>query len=157
MDNRRFLIVLLTCLLILPCLKDANSADWTWFDKGSNNLSFFYDAESTNLLPDNIIRVWVKAIPETEEDRVRHIQSERKAGFAISDYWGSSIGLFEINCKNKKSACVQETSYSIKGESIKLNSVKHPYLNHQYITAETTMEELYKNLCVKKDLKKKSR
>ncbi len=53
MDKRKFLsklyIVLLTSLLILPCSKDVNGADWIWFDTGLNNSSFFYDADILSL------------------------------------------------------------------------------------------------------------
>jgi hypothetical protein len=159
MDKRRFFsklyIVLLTCLLILPCSKDANGADWTWFGKGQNSfLLFFYDSESINFLSNNIIRVWVKIIPESEEDRVRYIQDTRKEDQTIPDNWGFSTSLFEINCKNKTYTCIQSTTYSIKNELIKSDIAKYPY---KEITPETIMETLSKIVCAKKDLKKERR
>jgi hypothetical protein len=138
------IIVLLTCLLILPCSKEVNGADWISYGK-SNGLLFFYDAEDLTFLRHNINRVWTASIPESEEVRVRHIQNERKAGLAMPENWGFLTSLYEINCKNKTSALLESKVYNINDKLISTDTVKHPSPTN--ISPGTMMIELYKNVC----------
>jgi len=122
-----------------------------WISYGkSNGLLFFYDAENMSFLRHNINRVWIASIPESEEDRVRHIQNERNAGLAMPENWGFLTALYEINCKNKTFTLLESADYNIKDELIGTHTVKEPSPTH--IAPETMMEELYKNVCRKKDL-----
>jgi len=153
MDKRRlfskFCIVLLTCLFMLPCYsKDVVGEEWISYGK-SNGLLFFYDAEDITFLRHNINRVRITSIPESEETRVRHIQNKRNAGLAMPENWGFLKALYEINCKNKTYTLLESIDYNIKDELIGTNTVKHP--SHTHISPETMMEELYKNVCRKKD------
>jgi len=140
------IIVLLTCLLILPCSKEVNGADWIWYGK-SNGLLFFYDAEDTTFLRHNINQVWIASIPESEQERVRHIQNEKNTGLAMRENWGFLKALYEINCKNKTSTLLESRDYNIKDELIGTHIVAHP--SPTRISPETMMEELYKNICRK--------
>jgi hypothetical protein len=148
------IIVLLTCLLILPCSKDVNGADWIWYGK-SNGLLLFYDTENITFLRHNINQVWTASIPESEKGRVRHIQNERNAGLAMPENWGFLKALYEIDCKNKTCTLLESTYYNTKDELIDRRTVKHPSPTH--ISPGTMIEELYKNVCGKKDTKEKER
>jgi hypothetical protein len=158
MDKRRFFsmlyFVLLTCLLILPCPKDVSGADWEPYTTGQG-IIFFYDADNIIYLPNNIIRAWVLMIAESEESRLRYLMNERKAGRGLPDNWGHLVTLYEINCKNKTYAVIQSTSYSTKKELIQNETIEHP--SHEYMPPGTMSEELYKNICIEKDSKKKGR
>jgi hypothetical protein len=158
MDKRRFFsrlyFVLLTCLLILPCSKDVSGADWMPYFKG-DNLSYFYDAQGISFLPNNIIRVWTKCIPKSEEDRVQYIHNIRKMAPNISDNWSSSQVLYEINCKNRTFTVIQVYEYDTEDNVITIASIKGPPISD--ISPDTMMEDLYKIVCPKKDPKKKGR
>jgi len=142
----RAIIILLTCLMILPCSKEANCADWIWYGK-SDGFLYFYDAEDTTFLRHNINQVWIASIPESEKERVRHIQDEKNAGLAMPENWGFLKTLYEINCKNKTSTLLESRDYNIKDELMGTHKIIHPSPKH--ILPETMMEELYKNICRK--------
>ena len=150
MNDRRFFskfyFVLLTCLLILPCSNEVNGADWMWYGK-SNGLLFFYDAENTTFLRHNVNQVWIASIPESEKERIRHIQNEKNAGLAMPENWGFLKTLYEINCKNKTSTLLESRSYNIKDVLIGTHIATNPSPTH--ISPKTMMEELYKNICRK--------
>jgi hypothetical protein len=146
------IIILLTSLLILPCSEEVNGADWIWYGK-SNGLLFFYDTEDITFLRHNINKVWIANIPESEENRVRHIQNQRKAGLAAPEDWGFLKALYEINCRDKTCTLLESRDYNIKDELIDKHTVKDPSPTH--ILPKTMMEELYKNVCGKKDTKEK--
>jgi hypothetical protein len=159
MNKRRLFskpyIVFFISLFVLLCVsKDVISADWRYCC-GSKDFEYYYDKDSINFLPNNIIRVWIKIIPESEEDRVTHIQNERKTDPTIPDNWGYSKGLIEFNRKNKTYTCIESIDLSIKGKIIKSDTSKNP--SHEYIPPETMVEKLCKIVCVKKDLKKERR
>jgi hypothetical protein len=148
-------IVFFISLFVLLCVsQDVFGADWRYCC-GLKNSEYYYDKDSVNFLPNSIIRVWVKIIPESEEDRVRHIQDVRNTDPTIPDNWGHSKGLVEINCKDKTFACIKSIDNSTNGKLIKSDTAKNP--SHEYIPPETMSEELYKSVCVKKTLKKKKR
>ena len=112
------IIVLLTCLLILPCPKDVNSAEWKQHFKGCG-LLYFNDAKSIILLPNNIIRVWTKYIPQSEEDRVKHIQDTREIVQTMPenwDNWASTQVLYDINCKNRTFKTLEFSHYATENE-----------------------------------------
>jgi hypothetical protein len=145
------IIVLLTCLLILPCSKDVNGADWISYGK-SNSLLLFYNAENITFQRHNINQVWTASIPESEEVRVRYIQNQRKAGLAMPENWGFLTSLYEINCKDKTSTLLESKVYNINDKVISTDTVKHPSPTH--ISPETMMGELYKNVCRKTEKRK---
>jgi hypothetical protein len=152
MDKRRFLskcyFVLLTCLLILPCSKDANGAVWKWYGKGAHGTFYFYDVESINYLPQNFVRVFVKSIPGDEASREREIAEWRKTIPTIPDNWSYTIYLYEVNCKDRTFKALQGTAYNTKDEVI-ISSIAIEDSNHIHITPESMMEKLSGTVCVK--------
>jgi hypothetical protein len=140
MDKRRFFsklyIVLLTCLLILPCSKDVISADWIFIGKAENNGSWYYDAESINFLPNNIIRVWAKHIPNE----------------AAARRFVYSLTLWEVICKDNTLNILAVMDYNYKDELI--YSEKAPKPNPDYIVPASIGYVMQKTVCSLKDLKK---
>jgi hypothetical protein len=152
MDKRKFFskfyIVLLTYMLVLPCYsKDVNGAEWKFYFKSQN--LYFYDAQSINYLPDNSVRVFIKIISEAEEGRVRELTNLQKVDPTVPDNWPYWTILYEINCKDRTFKVLQLTQYNTKNETIYTTSIEKPSFN--YISPETMMEALSKNVCVKKD------
>ncbi len=142
------IIVLLTCLLILPCSKDVNGADWIRYGRGESGTEYFYDVQSINYLPHNSVQVFVKMIQEDEESRAREIAEWRKGYPAFPDNFSYSTFLYEINCKDRTFKTLQGTGYNIKDEVI-ISSIAIEDSNHIYITPESMMEKLSGTVCVK--------
>jgi len=148
-NNFGVIIVLLTCLLILPCSKDVNGADWIRYGKGESGNELFYDIQSINYLPRNSVQVLVKMIPEDEESRVREIAEWRKGYSAFPDNFSYSTFLYEINCKDRTYKVLQGATYNTKNEIIIATTIEHPVLDN--ISPGSMMEGLYKIVCVEKE------
>jgi hypothetical protein len=147
------IIVLLTCLLILPCSKDVNGADWIRFGKGEGGNELFYDIQSINYLPNSSVRVLVKMIPEDEESRVRERAEWRKGYSEFPDNFSYSTFLYEINCKDRTFKVLEGATYNKENETIIDTTIEYPRLDN--ISPESMMEGLYKIVCEEKDSKKK--
>jgi hypothetical protein len=143
------IIVLLTCLLILPCSKDVSGADWIRYGKGESGNELFYDIQSINYLPNSSVRVLVKMIPEDEESRVREIAEWRKGYSAFPDNFSHSTFLYEINCKDRTFKVLQGATYNKENKKIIATTIEHPVLDN--ISPESMMGGLYKIVCVEKD------
>ena len=143
------IIVLLTCLLILPCPKDVNGAEWKFFFKTYDGSVFFYDVQSINYLPYNTVQVFVETIPDDEESRVKHLANLRKVNPKIPDNWLCTIRLCEMNCKDRSFKILEIREYNAKSETVDRKSIENP--SPGYISPESAIEALYKTVCVKKD------
>jgi hypothetical protein len=159
MDKRRFFskfyFVLLTCLLILPCSKDVNSEYWQLYFKGSDSLLYYYDADGINVLPNNIIRMWIKSTPESEEGRAKEVMYLRIVEPTTPYYYSYSTILYEINCKDRTFKALYVATYNTEHKKLSSTSMTNPSLAR--ILPESMMDELSKIVCVKKDLKKEKR
>jgi hypothetical protein len=146
------IIVLLTCLLILPCPKDVNGADWKLYGK-LNGLEFFYDVQSIHYLLNNSIQVFVETIPGDEESRVKDLATLRKVNPKIPDNWLCTIRLCEINCKDRSYKILEIREYNAKNKIVDRKFIENK--SSGYISAESAIEALYGIVCVEKDSKKK--
>ena len=159
MDKHRFFsrlyFVLLTCLLILPCSKDASGAEWIYYGEQDGGLQGYYDKESLIYLPNNSIRVFQKAIPKDEESRVGYLMKLRKADPKIPDNCSYATTLFEINCKNRSYKILEITEYNANDEIVDSTHTENPSTN--YLLPDSMVQKLYIAVCVKKDSKKKER
>jgi len=153
MDKRRFFskfyFVLLTCLLMLSCSKDVNSADWTYCCK-SQETKYYYDAESINFLPKNIIRVWMITIPRSGDERLSSIPERRKSYPAA---WSYEKALLEINCIDNTWSILALTLYNDKDKVIQSTKSPKPY--PEYAEPDSTPDLINKTICSLKDSKKK--
>jgi hypothetical protein len=144
MDKHRFFsrlyIIFFISLSVLLCVsKDVISADWIFIGKADNNGSWYYDTESINFLPNNIIQVWAKHIP-TEVAARRYVYS---------------LTLWEVNCEDNTLNILAVMDYNDKDEVI--YSEKAPKPNPDYIVLGSIGYVLQKTICLTKDLKKKRR
>ncbi len=154
MDKRRFFsrfyFVLLAFLLILPCSKYVNCAEWIRYSTGGGVLRL-YDAGSINYLPNNSVRVLVKTIPENEEIRLKMIADFRKIDPAL-DNFRQLNSLYEVNCKDRTYKSLQVIFYDNEGRAIGKLTDEEPSVI--YISPESMEELLYKKMCVKKETTK---
>ncbi|MGO9139347.1 MAG: surface-adhesin E family protein [Syntrophales bacterium] len=148
---RGIIILLLTCLPILPCPKDVGGAEWIRYATGGGVLRL-YDAESINYLPNNSVRVFVKMIPEDEEIRLKMIADFRKIDPTL-DNFRQLRSLYEINCKDRTYKSVQIIFYNKEERAI--GKLTDEEASVTYISPESTEELLYEKMCVKKDTTKK--
>jgi hypothetical protein len=108
-------------------------ADWRFLQKNFQG-EFFYDAEKITRSSGNTVGIWLKIIYSE-----KFIKEE---GF---DDLEQTIGLWEINCKDKK-ACLLSTSHYAKEEEISVPQVWLPP-EWKSIAPDTIMDILYQELC----------
>jgi hypothetical protein len=148
MDKRRFFskfyFVLLICLLILPCSKYADGARWVFYGASQVEINY-YDADSVTPLPNNIIRVWVKHIPQ---DAAIPLKLPNAFLFNIPENCPHSIALYEINCTNSTFDVLALTEYNDKGEVTYSEASPIGYTN---IAPDSVGNSLKKIVCQIKD------
>ena len=136
MENR-LKIKLLTFVVVVGLVMFSNTeiggADWRFLQKDFQG-EFFYDAEKITRSSGNTVGIWLKIIYSE-----KFIKEE---GFGDLK---QTIGLWEIDCKDKK-ACLLSTSHYAKEEEI---SAPQVWLSPEWksITPGTIMDTLYQELC----------
>ena len=112
---------------------EIGGADWRFLQKNFQG-DFFYDAERITRSSGNTVGIWLKIIYSE-----KFIKEE---GF---DDLKQTIGLWEIDCKDKK-ACLLSTSHYAKEEEISSPQVWLPP-EWKSIAPDTIMDALYQELC----------
>ena len=114
---------------------EVNGADWK-FLKGNFQGEFFYDKERITRSSEDIVGVWLKTVYSREF-------KEREA----LDNLDQTVGLWEINCRDKQAWLISTSHYSREGEISPPLSWFPP--EWKSIGSDTIMDALYKELCVK--------
>jgi len=108
-------------------------ADWK-FLKANVEGEFFYDAENVTRSAANIVGVWLKIVYSEkfkEQEDLTHLSQ--------------TIGLWEIDCKDKK-MCLLSTSHTSKEMEISVPQVWLPP-DWKSISPDTIMDTLHKKVC----------
>jgi hypothetical protein len=124
---------LLISLLGIFSYTGVYGADWK-FLKANVEGEFFYDAENVTRSAANIVGVWLKIVYSEkfkEEEDLTHLSQ--------------TIGLWEIDCKDKK-MCLLSTSHTSKEVEILVPQVWLPP-DWKSISPDTIMDTLYKKVC----------
>ena len=108
-------------------------ADWK-FLKANAEGEFFYDAEKVTRSAANIVGVWLKIV-----------YSEKFKEQEDLTQLSQTIGLWEIDCKDKK-RCLLSTSHISKGGETSAPQVFLPP-EWKSIAPDTIIDSLYKELC----------
>ena len=158
MDKRRFFskpyIVFFIILFVLLCIsKDVIGANWKFVGQ-TEEFSWYYDAESINLLQ-NDIRVLVKYIPNDEDARLRYLESRQKKQIGLPDNYSHSLFLYEVNCEDKTIKTLIITEYTNEEEIIKSENMSNPA--PIYTVPGSIGYKIQKTICSLKDSKKKRR
>lgn len=132
----KWLLVILSCTLLLG-LTEAWGADWKYCGQ-TDNASYFYDPESM-IRQENIIKVWVKAV-YSEEGR---LDEAAKLGGDYSNLT-DSIGLVEIDCRNKWHHVSMLSVYSMEGE-VTISDVRER--ERDFIVPESILDSFYRTVC----------
>lgn len=113
-------------------------ADWKPY--GSNEqYYYYYDTQSITYPSKNVVRVWGK-MDFTEKGVLNWVGELGKRYENLSHV----IFLMEINCAEKKSRSLSDSSYDNKGDVI-ISS--HSPSEWRFIIPETMNENLYKEIC----------
>jgi hypothetical protein len=109
-------------------------ADWKFLKTGPQG-EFFYDTERITR-SENIVGVWLRIVYSKE--------FKEKEGL---DNLNQTVGLWEINCREKQVCLLSTSHYSGEGEI----SPPQVWLPPEWksIGADTIMDALYKELCKK--------
>jgi hypothetical protein len=124
---------LLISLLGIFSYTGVYGADWK-FLKANVEGEFFYDAENVTRSAANIVGVWLKIVYSEkfkEEEDLTHLSQ--------------TIGLWEIDCKDKK-MCLLSTSHTSKEVEVSVPQVWLPP-DWKSISPDTIMDTLYKKVC----------
>jgi hypothetical protein len=136
MENRlkiKILVLAIGTGLIIFCDTEIGGADWKFLQKNFQG-EFFYDAGQITRSSENAVGIWLKIVYSAE-----FIKEE---GF---DELKQTIGLWEINCKDKK-VCLLSTSHHSKEGEISAPQVWLPP-EWKAITPGTIMDALYQEFC----------
>ena len=129
------LILLFGIMIALEILNHAGvyGADWKllWTDHQGE---FLYDKENITHPSKNTVGVWLKMV-----------YSERFKKQEDLDPLSQSVGLWEIDCQDKK-ICLLSTSHYSEGSEISAPQIWLPPA-WKSITPNTVLEALYKELC----------
>jgi hypothetical protein len=108
-------------------------AAWKFLQTNSQG-EFFYDSENITRSKGNIVGVWLKIVYSKE--------FKEKEGL---DDLNQTVGLWEINCQDKKVCLLSTSHYSKEGEI----SAPQVWLPPEWksIAPNTIMDTLYKELC----------
>ena len=114
---------------------EIDGADWKSLKKSFQG-EFFYDTERITRSSEDIVGVWLRIVYSKE--------FKEKEGL---DHLNQTVGLWEINCKDKQ-VCLLSTSHgSGEGEILSPQVWLPP--EWKSIGPETIMDTLYKELCKK--------
>jgi len=119
--------------LVIFCDTEIVGADWKFFQKNFQG-EFFYDADRITRSSDNAVGIWLKIV-----------YSENFLKEEGLDELTQTIGLWEINCKEKK-VCLLSTSHHSKEGEISPPQVQLPP-EWTSIPPGSIMDTLYQVLC----------
>ena len=114
---------------------EIDGADWK-FLKTTFQGEFFFDKESISQSSENVVGVWLRIV----------YSKDFKEKEGLNDL-NQTVGLWEINCKDKKICLLSTSHYSREGEI----SPPQVWLPPEWkpIGAGTVMDALYEELCKK--------
>ncbi len=118
------------------CYSEIYGADWK-FLKTNFQGEFFYDTERITRSSENIVGVWLRIVYSKE--------FKEKEGL---DRLDQTVGLWEINCRDKQVCLLSTSHYSGESET----SPPQVWLPPEWksIGPDTIMDALYQALCKKK-------
>ncbi|MGZ3568177.1 MAG: surface-adhesin E family protein [Thermodesulfobacteriota bacterium] len=134
MANFRCLIVGLMIISFFNSL-ETEGADWR-FLKNNFQGEFFYDTERITRSSEEVVGVWLRIVYSKE--------FKEKEGL---DNLSQTVGLWEINCRNKQICLLSTSHYSVEGEILPPQVWLPP--EWKPIGPNTIMGALYKELCKK--------
>jgi len=111
----------------------ADGADWK-FLQANDEGDFSYDAENITRSATNIVGIWLKIVYSEEYKKKEGIGS-----------LSQTVGLWEVDCHNKK-VCLLSMSHYSKGEEMPTPRIFLPP-EWKSIAPGTIMDMLFKTLC----------
>jgi hypothetical protein len=131
----RPILLIASIMIVLGILNHAGvyGASWKflWTDRQGE---FFYDMENITHPSKNTVGVWLKIV-----------YSEKFKKEEDLDHLSQSVGLWEMDCEDKR-ACLLSTSHYSEGGEISAPQVWLPP-DWKSITPDTVLDALYKELC----------
>lgn len=129
----KLLVLAIGVGLVIFCDAEIVGADWKYLQKNFQG-EFFYDADRIIRSSENAVGIWLKIVYS------EHFLKEEGV-----DELTQTIGLWEINCKDKKMCLLSSSHHSKEGE-VSAPQVQLPP-EWKSITPGTIMDTLYQVLC----------
>lgn len=135
--------LLIMIMMIAFAYADVRGADWKLVGK-SETYEYYYDAENITRLPENIVRVWNRAV--FNEKGVDEIVKELGSRYKEVS---SSVEIYELNCPDKKARPVSLSYYSKEGTVLGASSAGSFKIQMDWsaIASGTAIELVYKAVC----------
>jgi hypothetical protein len=132
------LIFVIGCQKTVLKNESTKGVDWKFYNSNEMYLTYYYTKNITHPSK-NVVRVWERW-NLTEKGVLVWVQELGKEYENLSHF----IILWEINCTEKKSRSLSETSYDNKGKVIISSSSPKEW---DFIIPESMHENLYKEVC----------
>jgi hypothetical protein len=129
----KLLVLAMGVGLIIFCGTETVGEDWKYLQKNLQG-EFFYDADRITRSSENVVGIWLKIIYSE-----KFLKEE-----GLNDLT-QTIGLWEINCKDKK-VCLLSMSHHSKGGEVSPPPVQLPP-EWNPITPGSIMDTLYHVFC----------
>jgi hypothetical protein len=121
---------------ITPAKQEVRQDTWTYYATDEDLTAYAYNPSNMELLQDNHVRVWVKAL-----------YSEKNQKYTEGQFQ------WEINCSKKTMRGLAATMKKKDGTSATIRQSS----DWSKIPAESTAETLFENMCKSKDKKDKTK
>jgi len=135
--------------LFLAC-SEANGSDWKPYAESLNrDIKYYYSPGSIGNRSDNMVRVWIKIVPVSKEQKDQIIQKRQKTRLTTKGYenYEYSLRLKEINCEDKMHSLLSYVDYDRK-HSV-LDSFYYSTSQWSPIVPDSSAERLYMLVCPK--------
>ena len=131
-------------LLVTPVI--GSSDDWVEYGISYDDNVYFYNKVNIKRTTKDIVQVWGKVV-FSKEGREQYIQKLRYQGMSTEGYdkLSHNLDLEEIDCKNQMYKFLSITHYDTEGRV--LNSGSSDESNWSYISPDSTMDTLRKEVC----------
>ncbi len=135
----KFILGLFSLLLLMPTQAHTKESHWVLF--GEEKLfDHYYDEKNFIRTKENIIGVWVKVVPKSQEAVDNLLKSRRLRAFQMDGYedYQFTVTAIELDCTNKTRAMMESRDYGKLGRVLDkvgavmrnwrpINPNDHPY------------------------------
>ncbi len=150
----KIILGLFSVFLLMPTQAHAAESHWALF--GQEKLfDHYYDQNNFMRNKENIIGVWVKVVPKTQEAIDDLLKSRRLRAFLMDGYedYQFTVSAIEIDCSNKMRAMMESRDYGKLGRV--LDKVGAVTRNWRSINPEDHPYAFYLKILCKKQANKK--
>ena len=134
----------------MPVLR-AEGADWKHYAEAVNHdIRYYYRPGSVENRSENIVRVWTRVVPLSQERKDEEIEKRKKSRLTVEGYddYEYSLRFYEINCMDKLYNKLSYVDYDSMNMILASHHFNSPLWLH--MVPDTSTEQLFLLVCPKK-------